>query len=319
VAEQIKRSFLSSKVLSRLAGLPLHARLPMLGSVSGRHRSPIRGSSLEFAEYRKYVPGDDTRRLDWRAYARSDRYYIKEFEADTNLRMCLVVDTSGSMDFEADARTSRGKSSGKGSTGNGTTKLDYARRVAGTLAYLAARQGDAVGLYCAGTGFHTEIPPRRNARHLGIVLDELGKMGASGETGLADTLHEAAERVPQRALIIVISDLFVQPEELKSGFQHLRFRKHDVAVFHLLEDSEVEFEFDRPMRFLDMEGGAPILADPTIIANQYRRSLDAYLTGLKSVVNDAAVDYHRVCIQDPYDKLLARFLLGRAPKKGRRG
>ena len=114
----------------------------MIGSVSGKHRSPIRGSSLEFAEYRKYVPGDDPRRLDWRAYARNDRYYIKEFEADTNLRMCLVVDTSGSMNFAY----------------NGTSKLDYARRLAGTLAYIAAQQGDAVGLYCAGTRFHKDIP-----------------------------------------------------------------------------------------------------------------------------------------------------------------
>jgi uncharacterized protein (DUF58 family) len=127
--EQIRRNFLDPAVLSRLSALPLHARHPMLGNVAGRHRSPIRGSSLEFATYRKYVPGDDTRRIDWRAYARSDRFYIKEFEADTNLRMCLVVDTSGSMGFNSGKRS----------------KLDYAKRLAGTLAYLAARQGDAVG------------------------------------------------------------------------------------------------------------------------------------------------------------------------------
>lgn len=301
MAEQIKRDFLSAKVLSRLAGLPLHARFPMLGGVAGRHRSPIRGSSLEFAEYRKYVPGDDTRRLDWRAWGRSDRFYIKEFEADTNLRMCLVVDTSGSMDFGL----------------HGTTKLQYARSIAGTLSYLAAGQGDAVGLYCAGTDFHTEIPPKRNATHLGVVLDELAAMKATGETGLVAALHEAAEKVAQRALVIVISDLFVQPEELKSCFQHLRFRKHDTVVFHLLEESELDFDFDRPMRFLDMEGGAPILADPSLIANQYRRSLDKYLTGVKEVIRDAAVDYHRVCIHEPYDKVLARFLLGRTPKKGK--
>src|SRR5690606_29745035 len=150
MAEQVLRDFLDVDVLSRLAGLPLHARQPMLGQVAGRHRSPIRGSSLEFSEYRKYVPGDDTRRLDWRTYARNDRFYLKEFEADTNLRMCLVVDTSGSMAFRGDSGT----------------KLDYARRLAGTLAYLAARQGDAVGLYCAADRFVREIPPRRNAAHL---------------------------------------------------------------------------------------------------------------------------------------------------------
>ena len=306
---QLNRDYLDQQVLDRLSPLKLHARLPMLGSVSGAHRSPIRGSSLEFAEYRKYVPGDDTRRLDWRAYARNDRYYIKEFEADTNLRMCLVLDTSGSMDF----------------ANNGISKLNYARRLAGSLAYIAARQGDAVGLYCAGSdtsesseqdkGFHTEIPPKRGAVHLSTVLDELGATEASGETGLADSLHEMAERVPQRALIIVLSDLFVDPEVLRNCFQHLRFRKHDVAVFHLLERSELEFQFDRPMRFVDMEGGEPVLADPTIIATQYQHALETYLESMNEVIRDTEIDYHRIRIDEDYGDVLARFLLGRTPKQ----
>ena len=296
---QLKRDYLDQKVLERLSTLQLHARLPMIGSVSGKHRSPIRGSSLEFAEYRKYVPGDDPRRLDWRAYARNDRHYIKEFEADTNLRMCLIVDTSGSMDFAY----------------NGMTKLDYARRIAGTLAYIAAQQGDAVGLYCAGTGFHKEIPPKRSAMHLSVVLDELGAMEASGETGLANLLHETAERVQQRALIIILSDLFIEPEVVRNCLEHLRFRKHDVAVFHLLEQSELELEFDRPMRFVDLEGGEPVLADPTIIGVQYQRALEMYLESMNTVIHDTEVDYHRVCINEDYDDVLARFLLGRTPKR----
>lgn len=296
---QLSRDYLDQQVLDRLSTLKLYARLPMLGNVSGAHRSPIRGSSLEFAEYRKYVPGDDTRRLDWRAYARNDRYYIKEFEADTNLRMCLVLDTSGSMDF----------------ANNGMSKLNYARRLAGSLAYIAARQGDAVGLYCAGVEFHKEIPPKRSAVHLSTVLDELGAMEASGETGLADSLHEMAERVPQRSLIIVLSDLFVDPEVLRNCFQHLRFRKHDVAVFHLLERSELEFQFNRPMRFVDMEGGEPVLADPTIIAAQYQRALETYLESMNEVIRDTEIDYHRIRIDENYGDVLARFLLGRTPKQ----
>ena len=299
MALQLKRDYLNQKVLERLSTLQLHARLPMIGNVSGKHRSPIRGSSLEFAEYRKYVPGDDTRRLDWRAYARNDRYYIKEFEADTNLRMCLVVDTSGSMDFAH----------------NGMSKLDYARRVAGTLAYIAALQGDAVGLYCAGKEFHIEIPPKRSATHLSAVLDELGAIEASGETGLADVLHETAERVPQRAMIVVVSDLFIDPGIVRNCFEHLRFRKHDVAVFHLMEQNELEFEFDRPMRFVDMEGGEPILADPTVIGAQYRRAMEMYLESMDEVIRDTEVDYHRICIHEDYGDVLARFLLGRTPKK----
>ena len=306
---QLKRDYLNQQVLERLSTLQLHARLPMIGSVSGKHRSPIRGSSLEFAEYRKYVPGDDTRRLDWRAYARNDRYYIKEFEADTNLRLCLVVDTSGSMDFAYN-----GNPAGTDAE-TGLSKLDYARRVAGTLAYIAVLQGDAVGLYCAGEAFHTEIPPKRSATHLSVVLDELGTMEASGETGLADILHETAERIPQRALIVVISDLFIEPETVRNCFEHLRFRKHDVAVFHLMEQNELDFEFDRPMRFVDMEGGEPILADPTVIGAQYRRAMEIYLESMDEVIRDTEVDYHRIRIHENYGDVLARFLLGRTPKK----
>ncbi len=299
MTEQVHRDYLEPAVLARLAALPLDARFPMLGNVSGRHRSPIRGSSVEFSEYRKYVPGDDTRRLDWRAYARSDRFYIKEFEADTNLRLCLIVDTSGSMQY-----------------GNGDlTKLDYARRIAGTLAYLAARQGDAVGLYCAGADLVREIPPKRNAAHLRHILDQIGNMRAVGETGLCKTLHQAAQRVQQRALIVIMSDLFIPPDQLRSAFQHLRFRKHDVALFHLMEKNELEFDFDRPVRFLDLEGGPAVLADPTVIARQYHRSLRRYLDGLDQAVRDTMVDYRRVSIDQPYADVLARFLLARTRGK----
>ena len=293
------RDFLEPRVLARLKVLPFHARLPMTGSVTGKHRSPHRGSSLEFAEYRKYVPGDDTRRLDWRAYGRTDRHYIKEFEADTNLRMCVIVDTSGSMDY----------SNGK------TSKLEYAKKVAGSLAFLASQQGDAVGLYCAGKKFHKEIKPKRNATHLRVVLDEIGGLEAQGTTGLAEALHEAAEKIRQRALVVIISDLFVQPHTLNQCFQHLRYRKHDVVVFHLLEQQELDFDFDRPIRFVDLEGGPATLADPSIIANQYRKAVKEYIEGMKTVVRDAAVDYNRVSIDEHYGDVLARFLLERAPTK----
>ena len=294
-----QHSFIDPKVLARLSGLGLHTRIPMLGSVSGRHRSSVRGSSLEFAEYRKYVPGDDIRRMDWRAWGRSDRFYIKEFEADTNLRLCLIVDTSGSLNFTVD----------------GISKINYIKSLAGTLAYLASRQGDAVGLYCAGKNFHTEIKPKRNATHLRIVLNELAEIKAEGETGLAESLHEAAEGINQRALVVVISDLYIEPDILNSCFQHLRFRKHDVVTFHLLDQSEVDFDFDRPTRFVDMEGGVPIMADPSLVSKQYQQAITGYLADLETVMLDAAIDYHRVNLRDPVDEILARFLVGRKPKK----
>ncbi|MEW4486790.1 DUF58 domain-containing protein [Thalassoglobus sp. JC818] len=294
------RDFIDPKVISRLSALPIDARMPMIGSVSGRHRSPTRGSSLEFSEYRKYVPGDDTRRLDWRAWGRSDRFFIKEYEADTNLRLCLIVDVSGSMNFGID-----------GTQEVGQRKIDYARKLAGTLAYLASSQGDAVGLYCAAEDFRREIPPKRSGAHLRFILDELGEIEGKGETGLAEALHQAAERIAQRALVVIISDLFLEPESLKSAFQHLRFRKHDVAVFHLLEQNEIDFQFDRPMRFQDLEGAAPMLVDPTTIAKQYRQAVQAYLSALTTIVRDSAIDYHRVTIAEDYSDVLVRFLLAR--------
>jgi uncharacterized protein (DUF58 family) len=293
--ERSNRSFLDTGVLSRLAGFPLFARRPMLGSVSGRHPSPHRGSSVEFAEYRKYVPGDDLRRLDWRAYGRSDRFFIKEFEADTNLRCCLVLDTSGSMDFGT----------------VGVTKMEYARRIAGALGHLALQQGDAVGLTCVADGIVRNIPPRRNPSHLMAVFDVLEQAAPRGETQLVTVLHELAETVSQRALIVIISDLFVEPELLRSCFQHLRFRKHDTAIFHLLDPQELGFDFRRPMRFLDMEGGPSLFAEPNEIAERYHKAVGEYLEQLQQVVRESAVDYHRVSIDEPYEQLLIRFLVGR--------
>jgi uncharacterized protein (DUF58 family) len=298
--ERRPRSFLDHKVLSRLAGFPLCARKPMLGSVSGRHPSPHRGSSVEFAEYRKYVPGDDLRRLDWRAYGRSDRFFVKEFEADTNLRCCLVLDTSGSMDF--------------GSAG--VTKIEYARRIAAALAQLALLQGDAVGLSCVANGIVRNIPPKRNPAHLLAVFDILEAARPHGETQLVPVLHELAETIRQRALVVVISDLFVEPELLRSCFQHLRFRKHDVAVFHLLDPREISFTFHRPMRFLDMEGGPAVFAEPNEIADRYHKALSGYLDSLHQVVLESAVDYHRVGIDEDYEQVLMRFLVGRTRSKG---
>lgn len=296
------RAFIDTGVLSRLAGLPLMARRPMQGSVSGRHASPHRGSSVEFAEYRKYVPGDDLRRLDWRAYGRSDRFYVKEFEADTNLRCCLVLDTSGSMGF--------------GSTG--ITKIDYARRLMGTLGYLASQQGDAVGIACVAGQIVQNIPPRRNAAHLRLVLDVIEQAQPRGETQLAALLHELAETIRQRALVIIASDLFLDPTVLRGCFQHLRFRHHDVAAFHLLDPLELSFSFRRPMRFLDMEGGPAIFAEPNDIADRYDKALQKYLADLRQVMLETAIDYQRVRLDEDFEQVLVRFLVSRAEARGLR-
>jgi len=294
------RTFLDAAVLSRLANVPLMARRPMQGNVSGRHPSPHRGSSVEFSEYRKYVPGDDLRRLDWRAFGRSDKYFVKEFEADTNLRCCLVLDTSGSMGF--------------GSTG--ITKIDYAKRLAGSLGHLSLKQGDAVGLSCIAKGLVRNIPPKRNPAHLMSIFDVLEDIKPQGESQIAPVLHELAETVRQRALVVIVSDLFVDPAELRSCFQHLRFRKHDVAIFHLIDPKEISFDFRRPMRFLDMEGGTAIFAEPNEIFDRYQKALSSYFESLQEIILESAVDYHRVNIDEDYEQVLLRFLIGRLRSRG---
>ena len=293
--ERQTRSFLDPLALGRLARLPLFARRPMQGNVSGKHSSLHRGSSVEFAEYRKYVQGDDLRRLDWRMHGRSDRYYVKECEVDTNLRCCLVVDTSGSMAFGS----------------NGTTKIDYAKRLAGTLGYLAVMQGDAVGLSCIADNIVTEIPPRRNPAHLTGLFDLLERAKPTGGTSLVRLLHELADKIRQRALVIVVSDFFADPQELRGCFEHFRFRHHDLAAIQLLDPLELEFKFHRPMRFIDMEGGPAVFAEPNEIADRYHKAVGRYLKELQKVVVDTAVDYHRVNIDTSYEQTLMRFLIGR--------
>jgi uncharacterized protein (DUF58 family) len=293
--ERLTRSFLDPAALARLGRLPLLARRPMQGNVSGKHPSPHRGASIEFAEYRKYVQGDDLRRLDWRAFGRTDRHYIRECEADTNLRCMLVVDTSGSMAF--------------GSTS--ITKIDYAKRIAAGLAYLAIQQGDAIGLASVADDIVTDIPPRRNPAHLVPIFDLLEKIKPTGGTQLVPLLHKLAETIRQRALVIIISDLFADPADLRGAFEHFRFRKHDLAAFHLLDPLEIGFNFQRPMRFLDMEGGAAVFAEPNDIADRYHRALGLYLDGVRQAAIETTIDYHRVIIDSSYEKTLLNFLIGR--------
>lgn len=292
------RTFLDAAVLSRLSRLTVSPRMPMIGSVTGIHKSAHRGSSVEFAEYRKYVPGDDTRHVDWRVYARSDRFYMKEFEADTNLRCYIVLDTSGSMAFE----------------GRHGSKFDHALRMAATLAHLLVHQGDAVGFMCFSDRILRDVPPRHSPSHLKNIFDVMAGLSPSGKTEIVKTLHDAAERIHQRALVIVFSDLFAEVEPLMDCFQHMRFRKHDLSVFHLLDRQELEFDFDRPIRFVDMEGPFAMITDPASIRAGYKAEVAAHLDAVRRGCNEFNVDYQLVHTDIHYEQLLAAFLLQRMRK-----
>lgn len=276
----------------------------MIGSAAGRHRSPHRGSSVEFAEYREYTPGDDTRRLDWKAYARSDRYYIKEFEADTNLRAYFIVDTSGSMNF---------------SHGESEQRIEFAKKLAATLAYLVVDQGDAAGLSLCNEKLHLEIPPRRRASHLQQIFHTLNNVQPSGETGLVQAIHDVAEKIPQRALVIVLSDFFCDMDGLSEALQHLRYRKHDVSLFHIMDPQEIAFHFERPHRFVDMEDDTSIVAEPSLIADEYRAAMNAFLEDIKHRAYDANSGYNLVTTDMSHEYILRDFLIDRLAKKGGTG
>ncbi|HCC21084.1 MAG TPA: DUF58 domain-containing protein [Verrucomicrobiales bacterium] len=298
----MKYDFLDPAALARLGAIPVEARQAMTGNVAGRHRSPHRGSSVEFAEYRKYVQGDDTRRLDWKAYARSDRYYIKEFEADTNLRAYFVLDASGSMGFSAthDAR------------------IQFARKLAATLSYLIVDQGDAAGLSICQEKIHLEIPPTRRAAHLNHIFESLAKTEPSGETGLIEALHTIAEKIGQRALVIIMSDLFCDTNALGDALQHLRYRKHDIAVFHMLDKQEIEFDFERPHRFVDMEDKTTVVAEPVLIAEDYRQAMRNFMQTVRMNCHDVHADYHLITTDQNYEEIVHNFLTTRLPKKARK-
>jgi uncharacterized protein (DUF58 family) len=237
--------------------------------------------------------------VDWRAYARSDRFYVKEFEADTNLRCYIAVDCSGSMGFQ----------------GAGTRRFDLARQLAATLANLLIRQGDAVGLHCYSHRVVRDIAARTSPKHLRAIYDTLADMRPEGQTDTVRILHDLAEKVRRRALVVVISDFFTDTEPLLDCFQHLVYRKHDVAAFHLLDPLELSLELDRPTRFRDLEGGHSILTEPAIIRTQYRQVLERYLDDLKTGCLGSGVDYRRALTTDSCEQILSAFLLDRLRRR----
>jgi uncharacterized protein (DUF58 family) len=296
--------FLDMGLIARLSRLEFSARQPMLGSVSGLHRSAARGASVEFAEYRKYVSGDDPKFIDWRVFGRTDRFYIREFEADTNLRCYLVVDTSASMKLAA---------------ASGGTRFDYARKIAGSLAHILCHQGDAVGLSLFADKTLLDLKPKHTTTHLRTIYNSLGNSKPQGESNIVQTLHEFAERIQKRSLVIIISDFLTEPAPLLECFKHLKFHKHDVAAFHLLDRQEYDFDFSRPIRFVDLENGAELITDPTVLREAYREAVQDYLTAIQHGCREFDVDYHFTYLDQSPEALLTHFMLQRIRHRKGRG
>jgi uncharacterized protein (DUF58 family) len=287
--------------LMRIKSLQARARVAVEGFLRGIHRSPYHGFSVEFSEYREYSPGDDPRYLDWRLYARSDRYYVKRFEDETNLRCYLVLDTSRSMGY-----------------GSGPfTKFDYARTAAATLAYFLTLQRDAVGLLTFERRITAHLPARYRPGQLRRLLAVLERDPRGAATDLAGPLEEVAATVRKRGLIVLLSDLLAAPEMLRTRLGYLRSSGHDVIVLRILDPVEVDFGFSQAAMFRDVETGRQLYIEPQAARAEYRRRFDAHAAVIERACVDLGVDYQTITTDRPLELVLFDLLKVRQ-RRGRR-
>jgi uncharacterized protein (DUF58 family) len=292
------RAMLDPAVVARLAHLDVRARLVVEGFIAGMHRSPFHGFSVEFAEHRPYMPGDPLKNLDWKVWARSDRLLVKQYTEETNLRCHLLLDLSGSMGF----RSPRAAMS----------KLEYAQSLSAALAYLMLQQQDAVGLLLFAEHPLRYVPARAVRSHLDVLLKTLGGIQPQGRTRLGPALHELAERVKRRGLVVLLSDLMDSPAEVLRGLQHFRHRHHEVVVFHVLDPDEVDFPYTDTATFVDLESGARLTTEPWEIARRYRERLTAWTEGYRRACRENLIDYVPIDTRTPFDRALLAYLEKRA-------
>lgn len=274
----------------RSGRLSLVARQVVEGVITGLHRSPHRGFSVEFSEHREYVPGDELRHMDWKQLARSDRYYIKLYEQETNLRAVLAVDNSASMRFGQ--------------------KHEYARHMAACLAYVLAHQQDQVGLACFDERITAELPPASSPAHLDRLFLELERQQPADRapTAVAAAVHELAERLPRRSLLIVLSDLWDELSELGRALQHLRYRKHQGLLLHILDPVELELNYDQQLTLEDLESGERLAIDPRDLREAYIEKVGEHLARLRRACGDCGVEYHQIRTDQPYHKALVELI-----------
>ena len=285
--------FVDPVVLARVGNLELVARSVVDGFINGMHRSPYFGASVDFAEHRGYVPGDDIRRVDWRLYARTDRYYVKEYEADSNSNFAVLLDASKSMGFDS----------------HGVSKFDYARILAACLTYMVHRQRDRVGMVAFDDEIIEHVPP--SAKHMNVVLHVLDRLEPRRPGRLGPPLQKLAEHFGRRGILVLISDLYEEPEAILDAVSPLRFRGHDLVVFHVLDPAELEFSYDAASSFEDLESGEQIPVVPEALAEQYRAMIRAHVDALTARFSEIRVDYTLLNTAQPLDYALFSYLSAR--------
>ena len=286
---------LTPDIISRLNNLSLKARFVVEGFIVGLHKSPYHGFSVEFSEHRAYGAGDEIRHVDWKLWGKTDRFFIKQFEEETNLKSYLLVDQSLSMTYKS----------------KNMTKLEYAQILAASLGYLMLKQQDAVGLTLFDDRIRVNIPARSKRSHLNIILSKMQNIIAGPETTIAPVLHKTAEAIKKRGLIILISDLFDDPDKVLSGLQHFRYKGHEVIVFHVLDPQELTLDFTQRTRFRDMESGEEIVTDPWHIQSDYQKSMEQFCDYIKSNCRQKNIDYVQLSTDSPLDMALSEYLIKR--------
>ena len=291
-----RQGYFDPLVLAKISTMSLRARHVVEGLLSGLHESPYRGYSVEFAEHREYAPGDEIRRIDWKAYGKFDRYFVKEYEEETNLRAYLLLDASASMDYGS----------------QGISKFAYGCYLAVSLAYLMLRQGDDVGLVTFGAQVQRYIPPRSGLKHMQALTSLLEATQPQGETHLDQALREVAGKIKKRGMIIVISDLFDAPDLVLRVLKYFRHRRNEVMVFHLLDKNELEFPFERLTVFEDIEDvRSRVLADPRAIREAYLQQLQTFIEEYRRECRREWIDYNLFPTTTPLDIALTRYLARR--------
>lgn len=290
------RKYLDPMTVSRLARLDLKARLVVEGFIAGLHSSPYHGFSVEYAEHRQYMPGDPVKHIDWKVFAKSDRFYIKEYEEETNLTSYIFLDVSASMKYAS----------------SGISKMEYGRYLAAALTYLMLSQQDSVGLVLYDERIRQYVPPRSIRSHLHVILQRLHAAAPGSGTRSRATFHALAERIKRRGLIILISDLFDEPADIVDSIRHFRHRKHEVIVFRLLDPAEKDFKFRQPARFRDMETGEEVYTQPHAIREAYLDELKEQDDAYARVCRENAADYLSLDTGTPFDQALLTFLAKRA-------
>lgn len=288
--------YLQPEVISSLRNLELIARLVVEGYLTGLHRSPFHGFSVEFSQHRQYMAGDSLRFVDWKVYGRTDRYYIKQFEEETNLRSHILLDISKSMQY---------------GSSNKINKANYANYLAAALAYLTIQQRDATGLILFDDTIRKLIPPRSISSHLNVLLNAIDSAEYGNDTNISATLHNVAERINRRGLIILISDLLDEPENILSGLKHFRHNQHEVLVFHIIDQEELDFNFSGDIQFEDLESEEKIKTQPRYIRESYQEKFNDFLNYYKLNFSNNRIDYQQLFTYTPFDIALTEYLLKR--------